>query len=537
MQRAGGGRGSGRPAPREKNATMNAGRKTNPRLLLVGLDAAEPSLVEKWCDEGALPNLTRLRESGCYGRLATVAPWLTGSPWSTFYTGTSPSEHGRYHVLQWNPVRGAMERPFGAWLPIQPFWRAIGERGARAIVIDAPLAYPPEPFAGIEIAGWATHDHLGPSASHPPSALARMRREAGRPVMRPEVYGPQKTLEILELPRLLSRATGQLARAAVSFMSQDTWDLFFVAFAAAHRAGHKLWDETSAGGEIRPGTRELFQSAFRDVYSELDAAVGLLAEEAGSGAAVIVFSLHGMGPNNSREMLFPEMLRRILHGLRGVSGAPSSRSPLVRLRGAVPVELRRGVKGLLPLSIQDRLSAFWRRSPSAWDAAEAFSLPADQHSYVRVNLRGREAGGTFPEESYEELRDAIAEGMRTWRDARSGESIVAEVVRPDRALPPGERAGLLPDLVVVWSDVPAARHEAVVSDRYGTIPWPTPGRNPDGRSGNHRGEGFILASGEGIPRGGAIEPGTILDLAPTIFALFGVPSPWPMEGKPLRPIA
>ncbi|MFH1680764.1 MAG: alkaline phosphatase family protein [Candidatus Eisenbacteria bacterium] len=516
---------------------MNTDRTAKPRLLLVGLDAAEPSLIERWTEEGALPNLARLRRNGCYGRLATVAPYLTGSPWPTFYTGTSPGAHGHYHVLQWNPRRGAMERPFGDWLPLTPFWRAFAAAGPRPIVLDMPLAYPPRPFEGIEISGWAAHDVLGPPASHPPEALSLFRGGFGRRVMRTEVYGPQKTIPLLDLPPRLSGATEQLARMGASLMRRETWDLFFVGFGAAHRAGHKLWDETSAAGSVKPGTREIFRSAFRGVYAALDEAIGVLVEAAGSGTTVLVFSLHGMGPNNSREILFPEMLRRVLHRSRVSAAGPPPRSRLVRLRDAVPIELRRAVKSRFPLPIQDRLTAFWRRSSAVWEAAEAFTLPADQHGYVRINLKGRERDGVVSEESYESLRDAIAEGVRTFRDARSGEPIVADVVRPDRALPAGDRAGLLPDLVVIWSETPAAGHEAVASDRFGTIPWPTPGRNPDGRSGNHRGEGFLLAAGEGIPRGDRIESGTILDLAPTICARLGAPSPFPMEGKPLRPIA
>jgi len=66
------------------------------RVLLIGLDAAEPRLVERWMTDGSLPNLRRLRDSGSYGRLASTADWISASPWPTFYTGTSPGDHGYY---------------------------------------------------------------------------------------------------------------------------------------------------------------------------------------------------------------------------------------------------------------------------------------------------------------------------------------------------------------------------------------------------------------------------------------------------------
>ena len=81
--------------------------------------------------------------------------------------------------------------------------------------------------------------------------------------------------------------------------------------------------------------------------------------------------------------------------------------------------------------------------------------------------------------------------------------------------------------------MPSARHRAVVSDRFGAVAWPTPGRNPDGRAGNHRGMGFLIASGAGLPAAAGRGDADIRDLAPTVCALLGVAPPWPMEGRPI----
>ncbi|MFP4006601.1 MAG: hypothetical protein ACLFV6_01145 [Spirulinaceae cyanobacterium] len=38
-------------------------------VIAIGLDAAEPTVMEKWMFEGHLPNMLRLREQGSYSRL------------------------------------------------------------------------------------------------------------------------------------------------------------------------------------------------------------------------------------------------------------------------------------------------------------------------------------------------------------------------------------------------------------------------------------------------------------------------------------
>jgi hypothetical protein len=70
----------------------------------------------------------------------------------------------------------------------------------------------------------------------------------------------------------------------------------------------------------------------------------------------------------------------------------------------------------------------------------------------------------------------------------------------------------------------------VVSPTLGAVAWPTPGRNPDGRSGNHRAEGFLIAAGPGLPEGGALPVASILDLAPSIRALLGLGADSGMQG-------
>jgi predicted AlkP superfamily phosphohydrolase/phosphomutase len=129
----------------------------------------------------------------------------------------------------------------------------------------------------------------------------------------------------------------------------------------------------------------------------------------------------------------------------------------------------------------------------------------------------------------------IAEGLKTFVDANTGEGIIESVVRSDQIFPQGSRRNNLPDLLVRWTASPAANHQKLVSSRYGSVLWPTPGRNPDGRSGNHRPEGFLLAVGECIQPYSKIEKASILDLAPTVLALLNTPKPVEICGNTLLP--
>jgi predicted AlkP superfamily phosphohydrolase/phosphomutase len=501
-------------------------------LVMIALDAAEPSLVEQWMEEGILPNLEQLRARGAYGRLATSAEWLAGSPWPTFYTGTTPADHGVYHFMQWYADRMNYARPRPDWLRTSPFWRGLGSNGRHVVAIDLPMTYAPESFNGVEISGWATHDMLSPPASYPEKTMDWVHEQFGRSPLREEVLGPQTPKALLLLRDELVRVTGLVADLAAALMNREAWDLFIVGFGATHRGGHKLWSLAGVEGPVDEDQRLELSNALRSVYAACDAAIGKLIEVSGN-ANILVFSLHGMGPNTDRSNLVPIMLSRILD--ERAETTKSSRPGLLRrVRELVPVEWRSRAKGLLPPALQDRLTLFWRKPGIQWNRMPAFSLMSDLQGYIRINLRGREAAGIVePGEEYDRLCDRIAQGLLTFVDADTGKPVVDRVLRIDELYPEGARRNHLPDLIVRWADTPVAAHRALVSPLYGTIEWPTPGLNPDGRSGNHRPQGFFIAAGEGVRQGSPGEGAHIMDLAPTVYALLRVAQPPEMRGKVL----
>jgi predicted AlkP superfamily phosphohydrolase/phosphomutase len=167
-----------------------------------------------------------------------------------------------------------------------------------------------------------------------------------------------------------------------------------------------------------------------------------------------------------------------------------------------------------------------------WETTRAFNLFSDTQGWVRINLKGREALGIVkPGAEYDGLCQQIGEGLKTFVDADTGEPIVKDVFRPHQVYE-GEQLADLPDMVVRWAESPASMHRAVSSPKFGVIPWPTPGRNPEGRSGNHRPQGMFIAVGPGI-NAGILPKAHILDLAPTVLSLLDQPIPVEMEGRPL----
>lgn len=502
------------------------------RLVLIALDAAEPRLIERWMEDGSLPNLKALRERGAYGRLASSADWLAGSPWPTFYSGTLPSDHGFYHHLRWRADRMQAMRPSAESLPLTPFWRELSRFGPRAIVIDPPLTYAAEPFNGVEISGWASHDGLVPPSAYPGDVMRWVEQEVGGSPRTDEEHVALSVERALGIRDEQIRAVGMIGDLALGLMQRERWNFLLVALCATHRAGHQLWDKTGLADDPGLVDQVALSDALRQVYIACDATLGRIVQAAGD-SSIMAFSLHGMGAETSRVDALPEMLRRILTGESAPVAPRQGR--LRRLRNRVPNTWRHAVKHRLPVVIQDRLTAFWRLGGTDWSRTRAFAQVADLQGYVRINLRGREAAGVVePGAEFESLCAQIADGLLTFRDADTGEPVVREVLRSDQLYPAGARREELPDLLVGWAVSPVAEQRAIVSPRFGQIDLPTPGRNPTGRSGNHRPEGFFIGVGPGFGARSLIEGAHILDLAPTVYAMLNLPCPDVMRGKDIR---
>ncbi|MGE5861750.1 MAG: alkaline phosphatase family protein, partial [Ignavibacteria bacterium] len=239
--------------------------KSTNKVLAIALDAAEPSLIEKWIAEGYLKNLSSLYSNGSYGRLTSSAEWLVGSPWPTFYTGTLPDKHGIYHYLQWRSDKMDYERPNPDWVSAVPFWRKLGEN-YRVIAVDMPLAFPPDPFNGIEVSGWASHDRIFAPFSYPPEKIKWVIKKFGKPPISDEVGGLQEINELIKVKDELILANKKETELVIELIKNENWDLFLCCLTAPHRGGHKFWDVTNIKGKYSETEKLLFKNYLRDIY-------------------------------------------------------------------------------------------------------------------------------------------------------------------------------------------------------------------------------------------------------------------------------
>ncbi|MFH1857527.1 MAG: alkaline phosphatase family protein [Candidatus Omnitrophota bacterium] len=73
------------------------------RVIILGFDGVDTRLAEKYMDQGQLPNLAKLRESGTYLPLGTTLPPQSPVSWSSFGTGQNPGKTRIFDFLMRMP--------------------------------------------------------------------------------------------------------------------------------------------------------------------------------------------------------------------------------------------------------------------------------------------------------------------------------------------------------------------------------------------------------------------------------------------------
>jgi predicted AlkP superfamily phosphohydrolase/phosphomutase len=160
------------------------------KLIVLGFDGLEPSLLTRFWGQGLCPNIGRLRDSGGYRLLGTSTPAESPVAWSSFLTGLHPGHHGIFDFLHRDPetylpslsiaqtiaVKRSLE--FMGWrLPIEkariiggrrgkPFWHAVAAAGFPVAIVRVPVTYPPEPFAGTLLASMGVPDLHGTQGAY-----------------------------------------------------------------------------------------------------------------------------------------------------------------------------------------------------------------------------------------------------------------------------------------------------------------------------------------------------------------------------------
>jgi predicted AlkP superfamily phosphohydrolase/phosphomutase len=515
---------------------------TDYSVLVIGLDGATCDLLLPWVEEGYLPCLGRLLREGAHSPLRSTIPPITPCAWSSFMTGKNPGKHGLFDFIE--PVPGTHKFRYtnAASRHGQTLWGCVSRHGRRVGVVNVPMTYPPEPVNGYLISGLDTPSEQ--SRFTYPDALRQELHQAGISYridiqhlgdMRTDALRDRRLRDLCEIESLRTQALLHLQKTRPS-------DFTMVVYSATDAVQHHFWhymdpnhDKYDAQGAER------YQHAIRDVYVHIDRLLDSVLSKQDDRTLVVIMSDHGFGPTSNVRLRLNQCLQR--QGLLTFCQEGSPGRAVRRLAGLVDKLLRSTLSGPLKRKLAGlfpRLRVWFENldeAPIDWTRTRAYIHEAHRSCpslWANRTLCTPGEGAEGDEPSLQSVLQLTENALRQLTDPETGRPVINHVYRAADLYhgPFVERA---PDLIPSWwedgflleQSRPGGPKELDVERSRAPIEGGVE------FAGSHRLDGVFMIAGGPVRRGHSFQGAAIVDVAPTLLYLMGLPIPDDMDGRPL----
>jgi predicted AlkP superfamily phosphohydrolase/phosphomutase len=457
-----------------------------PRLLIIGLDCMEPSLVfEQW--RGDLPNLSRLMAQGSYGRLESSIPAITVPAWSCMMSGRDPGELGIYGFRN-RRDRGyhSMAISDGRAVKVPRLWDLLGEAGWRVAALSVPGTSPPYPVNGSLVSCFLTPSAEAPF-THPPELADQIRAWMPEFMMDVPNFRSDEKARILDN---LYTLCDQRFTLAEKLIGQEEPDFLMLVDMGVDRIHHAFWKPMDPRHpQYEPDSP--FATAIHDYYVHVDQRVGELLHRCDDDTAVLVVSDHGAQP--------------LMGGICINEWLMANGYLTLKEKPAEPISL-------------DQAAVDWSQT-QVWGAGGYYAR-------IFLNVQGREPEGIIPMADYESLRAELTEKLAQLTDP-DGNPMPIQVFKPQEIYQ--KVRGRAPDLIVYFDDLAWRSVGSVGLNSLYTVENDT---GPD--DANHAPFGLMIFHDPRQPQQGQVLTGAQLyDIVPTVLHRYGLTPPAGLRGKVL----
>jgi len=487
---------------------------TKTKVVAIVLDGAPFDVFSSLARKGVLPNMRRLMKKGCFGVLNSTIPPISPVAIPSLLTGKNPGKHG---VFGFGYVENGIFRPYTSENIVgETIWDILAAANKKVILLNVPWTFPPFKVNGVMVAGPPSPRNQ--AESYPSNLLSILESEVGRYYVDLSLksldYRGADEEGFLEEAYLVTRGR---AKAMHYLMENYKWDLSLTVFTTLDRMQHVFFgyfDEESP----------LFNAEKRKIlveyYKEIDKILGETFSSLDENTILVVVSDHGF-----------EYLRKYV-GINNMlieGGFAKERSKFQiftteRILGV----LKRIGLGNIKRMISPRASIMAQRifpRRSDYSKSECYGLTGGAVSINKNNVADKE--------KHEVLRKRLINFLYSITDEDNGEKIVEKIY--DRSeIYHGNPVVDAPDLIIVFKK---GYEPHIWGNRI--IEPVKPIKNKTVKTGTHIGfssqRGIFIVSGPGIKEGFQIES-NIVDVAPTILHVLGVPVPSDMDGRVLKEI-
>jgi predicted AlkP superfamily phosphohydrolase/phosphomutase len=451
------------------------------KVLIVGLDCAAPELVfEKFLDD--LPNIKKMLSHGVYGKLKSCIPPITIPAWMVMMTSRDPGTLGLYGF------RHKKSYSYETWIANsksikhKTIWDILSEKGLKSCIVGVPPSYPPKPVNGCLISCFITPD-AEKDYTYPKELKNELEAKFGKYIFDVEFRAEERD-QVLER---IYEMTEQHFQVIKYLIQKGSWDLFAFVEIGLDRIHHAFWKFfDKEHSKYVPNNK--YENVIREYYRYLDKEIGDLLGLLDNDTIILVVSDHGAKQMKGAFCINQWLMQE---GYLKIKGNPE-----------------RGAK------IED--------TPIDWAQTKAWGW-GGYYARIFINVEGREPQGTVTPEDYEKTLDELADKLKQIRGP-NGEKFYNKIYKPEEIYE--ELNGDSPDLIVYFDDL-YWRSAGTIG--YETLYLSENDTGPD--DAVHSEYGIFILHDPTKNSGLELRNINILDVAPTVLNILGIPVPKEMRGK------
>ena len=293
------------------------------RLLVVGLDGADWSILDPLLAQGRLPNLKSLIDRGVRAKLLSISPMISPVVWTTIATGLAPERHGILDFLVPAGRPGEGEPVTSAERMVPALWEILSERKITTGVVGWWATWPAERLDGYMITdrvayqlfGFRPDRTQGEGKTWPPDLYDAISDSIVEPSsvgwdeVVPYLNGPrtrpgdfeEDERKLLDDFRTLLASGRTYLQAALEARRRFDARFEAVYFEGTDTVGHLFmpYRDPALGG-VDAKRRESFRFVVDRYYETIDRYLGELLRDRGPEWTVMIVSDHGFATDEGR---------------------------------------------------------------------------------------------------------------------------------------------------------------------------------------------------------------------------------------------
>ena len=499
------------------------------KIILIGVDGATFNLIEPWMNNGELPNFSKIRKKGIYGKLRSTTPYYSAPAWVSIVTGCQPGKHGIYDFFCTDSISKKVIN--SRYRKTNAIWNILSYNEKKSIIVNVPGTYPPEKINGIMITGLLTPSYNS-NFTYPKNIKNDLKEgKLGKyELEQVAVDDIPKNLTAKYAPEKFKNQINELTKShgevSLNLMDKYEWDFFMLVFRGTDDIQHLLWEK-----------KELILSC----YKKADEYIGKMMDKY-PDAVFIIVSDHGFGK--------PKKYFYVNNALYNAGFLKTLKDPKHNLNTfliAMFDKFSKYIFHLIPLKslVRSPIGRKFILSSGSGSNIDFSKTKAYYHSVcsrgIRINLKGKYEHGIVEKNEYEKIRQDIISFLKNIKDPETNKNIVKNIYR--------------------WEDIYGnnARNDPLdiifdLDEEYGTqeLLQPPEGFNELFKSkndllsiiskpgfydwmGDHLPDGILFMMGENIKENKKIGA-SVLDIVPTILAMMNIPIPNNIDGKLIKDI-